>query len=285
MKIGKRDISKKMLVFAVVALMCIGFASAALINYAVTSMQATLVVTPQTGLVVGVLQGFDGIVDPSTLSGWDFTGPVDLTGTGFTAGDVAVITIMVNNTATAPITTNINMALSYADTAAVGEPNNCIADGSYSAPGAGQCILASNGCLDAGTGLPGLCIDGQELDVFGIAMWNNALVKWDPEVTDNPFGIDCGSVEPRDLGNPDVLTPGGFNIEGYLDAAGTGCFWNFQNALETSTAPANPLTFTQGPITLNPGVQYIAVALKTKADPSNNVQIAPGTYSLTVGTS
>lgn len=265
MKIGNKNISKKMLVFAILTLVLAVPAFAALINYAVSSMTATVNVSPQAGLTVGVVEGFAETPTNGTIT-WQTTGTVNLT--NITSGDVSIVTIMLNNPTTANITTTLNLSVSYFDVGGVvGDPNNCGSNGSYVAPGAGNCSVCGGQ----------LCISGQEFDVVGLAMWNGALARWDPTVFNNPFStLDC-----VDMG---LTVPGAFNANGYLDLTGTACFWNVKSTLLGAVTPANPLV-ASSPVTIQPGVQYIAVALKTVADPANNIQIAPGQYSLTVSTS
>lgn len=253
----KKMKTRTLALFCLLAL-CVGVASAALITYVSTAMSATVTVTPQQGLAVGVVQGLEA--DPTATTGWQTSGNIDLTGTGFTAGDTAIITIMVNNSAGVPIATNLNMILGYADISGVGDPMNCDATGAYG--GSSTCLVCGGA----------LCIDGQEFDVFGLKIWNNALVKYDPEL-DNTFGLG-GCVQHG-------LNAGDISNWGYND--GTECWWNYQDELEAGTSPSNPLTLSM-PVTIQPGVQYMAVALKTKADPTANVQIAPGIYNFTVGT-
>lgn len=268
MRILGKETTTKMLAFIAIMALCAGFASAALVNYVANSMTATVTVSPEPGLTVGVVKDLQA--DPTDPAiAWQTSGTIDLTGAGFTAGDTSIITLMVDNPTSVPIAASLNLALSYADTGvpAVGDPGNCNpATGEYSAPGAGTCLVCNGGTT--------LCVDGEEFDVIGMEMWNSAIGKWDPEL-DNTFGL--GGCIQNGLPNAGDISNWGYND-------GTNCWWNFQDELSTAP-PANPLIASQGPITIQPGTQYIAVALKTKADPSANVQLAPGQYSLTVTTS
>ncbi|HLC46492.1 MAG TPA: hypothetical protein VJI75_02000 [Candidatus Nanoarchaeia archaeon] len=261
----KKSITTRTAMLAVLVILLAGTASAALVRYAQNNMTATVDVAAASGLTVGVVQGLEA--DPTLTAGWQTSGTLGLT--GLTAGGTSIITMMINNPTGAALSTNLNMNLTYLAAAGLADPNNCDASGGYDPSGTSACAI----CGSAGNEL---CIDAQEFEVIGFKEWNNAVGKWDPEL-DTPFSS-------QDCADRGITVNGTYNNGAYYAPDGTDCWWNIQDEIAAGTTPANPLVMASTSVNVPAGVVYYAVALRTKADPANNLQIAPGTYSLTVST-